>query len=63
LKQHIGTSLPDSADNEALKLEVEQLKEKNKELEDEVTSLKEKVRMNTWFFNLFKSLPSFFCGL
>ncbi|XP_066922437.1 c-Myc-binding protein-like [Clytia hemisphaerica] len=43
LKQHIGTSLPDSADNEALKLEVEQLKEKNKDLEDEVASLKEKL--------------------
>ena len=43
MKQHIGTSLPDSADSETMKLEVEQLREKNKELEDEVAALKEKV--------------------
>lgn len=43
LKQHLGTSLPDSADSETMKLEVEQLREKNKELEEEVATLKEKV--------------------
>lgn len=43
LKQHIGGAPPESADVETLKLEVSQLKEKNKELEDEVVALKEKV--------------------
>jgi len=44
LKQHIGGAPPESADVETLKLEVSQLKEKNKELEDEVVALKEKLQ-------------------
>ena len=43
MKQHIGSSLPESADTESLKLEVQQLKEKNKELEEELAAMKEKV--------------------
>ena len=46
---HIDVSLvsifrpPDSADVETLRLELAQVKERNKELEDEVSTLKQKV--------------------
>lgn len=44
LKQHISSSPPETADVEALKLEVEELREKNKKLEEEMQEMKAKVR-------------------
>jgi len=43
LKHHIGSGPPDSADVETLRLELAQVNERNKELEDEVAALKLKV--------------------
>ncbi|XP_065653324.1 c-Myc-binding protein-like isoform X1 [Hydra vulgaris] len=42
LRQHIAGGLPDNSDIEALRLEISQLKERNKELEIELSILKGK---------------------
>jgi len=43
LKQHIGSGGPESADVEALKLEVSELKQKVEQLSEENNELKQKV--------------------
>lgn len=43
LKQHLGASGPESADVEALKLEVTELRQKVEQLTEENTELKQKV--------------------
>ena len=45
LKQHIGSGGPESADVEALKLEVSELKQKVEQLSEENHELKQKVTM------------------
>ena len=43
LKQHLGASGPDTADVEALKLEVTELRQKVEQLQEQNTELKNKV--------------------
>jgi len=45
LKQHLGASGPDTADVEALKLEVTELRQKVETLQEQNTELKAKVRI------------------
>ncbi len=45
LKQHLGASGPESADTEALKLEVTELRTKVEQLTEENNELKTKVRV------------------
>ena len=49
LKHYIGGGPPDSADVETLRLELAQVNERNKELEDEVSILKLKVCIISYF--------------
>ncbi|KAK6170768.1 c-Myc-binding protein [Patella vulgata] len=44
LRQHLGATSPETADVEALKLEVTELRQKNEQLQEEVNDLKAKVQ-------------------
>jgi predicted nucleic acid-binding Zn-ribbon protein len=48
LKQHLGASGPDTADVEALKLEVTELRQKCEQLSEQNNELKAKVSMELW---------------
>lgn len=48
LKQHLHAGMPESVDIEALKKEVDELKQKNMDLESQVSQLQAEVRLTRW---------------